>query len=298
MKTQIERGVLYVVATPIGNLQDITLRALDALKQAEVIFAEDTRITRKLLEQYAITPPVIISCHEHNEQARIALLIRYLNEQKITLLVSDAGTPLISDPGFHLVKNLRDHGYPVVPLPGVSALITALSAAGIATDNFQFKGFLPAKSGARKKILQSIQNTTMTTAFYESTHRIIDTLTDIQSTLPNHTLVVAKELTKKFERFFHGRASDILSDFTKDSSLTKGEFVILIEGINADNKDDTIIDEHKLLNLLLAELPIKKAVSIAVELTQRKKNALYKQALIIQEDKENKQSNSNNTSGI
>lgn len=295
MKNQIERGVLYVVATPIGNLQDITLRALDALKQAEVIFAEDTRVTRKLLEQYAIKPPVIISCHEHNELARINLLIEHLNDQKIVALVSDAGTPLISDPGFYLVKTLREKDYTVVPLPGASALITALSAAGIATDGFQFKGFLPAKSGARKKILQSIEKSTMTTAFYESTHRIIATLTDIQDTLPNHTLVVAKELTKQFERFFHGTANDILSDFAKDSSLTKGEFVILIEGIKADEKEDTIVDEHKLLSLLLEELPIKKAVRIAVELIQGKKNALYKQALAIQEDKQN---NTNNTSGI
>lgn len=295
MKNQIERGVLYVVATPIGNLQDITLRALEALKQAEVIFAEDTRMTHKLLEQYAIKPPVIISCHEHNEQARIDLLIKYLNEQRITLLVSDAGTPLISDPGFYLVKSLREQSYSVVPLPGASALITALSAAGIATDGFQFKGFLPAKSGARKKVLQSIEKTTITTAFYESTHRIIATLTDIQDTLPNHTLIVAKELTKQFERFFNGHACNILADFAKDPSLTKGEFVILIEGIKIDKEDDTILNEHKLLALLLAELPIKKAVSIVVELTQGKKNALYKQALAMQAESEN---NTKNTSGI
>ncbi|MDA0911731.1 MAG: 16S rRNA (cytidine(1402)-2'-O)-methyltransferase [Proteobacteria bacterium] len=292
MKNQIERGVLYVVATPIGNLQDITLRALEALKQAEVIFAEDTRVTRKLLEQYGIKPPLIISCHEHNEQARIESLMQHLNDQKITLLVSDAGTPLISDPGFYLVKTLREKGYSIIPLPGANALITALAAAGIATDGFQFKGFLPAKSSARKKILQSIEKAIITTAFYESTHRIVATLEDIDSVLPHHTLVVAKELTKQFERFFSGHAHEILSHFEKDTSLTKGEFVILIEGVKEKIAEETTIEAHKLLSILLTELPIKKAVSIAVELTQGKKNALYKQALTIQENTANK------TSGI
>lgn len=288
MKNQIERGVLYVVATPIGNLQDITLRALDALKQAEIIFAEDTRVTRKLLAQYAIKAPLIISCHEHNEEARVDLLIQHLNEQKITLLVSDSGTPLISDPGFYLVRALRLQGYKVIPLPGASAIIAALSAAGIATDNFQFKGFLPSKSVDRKKIFQSIKHIKMTTVFYESTHRIIATLEDINSILPSCRLVVAKELTKKFELFLNGHAHDILIDFEKDLALRKGEFVIIIEGVKETKTAETTINELQLLNLLLAEIPIKKAVSIVVTLTQGKKNSLYKQALTIQENKINK----------
>lgn len=283
MKNQIERGVLYVVATPIGNLQDITLRALEALKAAEVIFAEDTRVTRKLLEQYGIKPPVLISCHEHNEEARVDLLIQHLSEHKITLLVSDAGTPLISDPGFHLVKTIKSEGYKVVPLPGACALITALSSAGLATDNFQFRGFLPAKSGARKKILQGIEHATMTSSFYESTHRIVATLHDIADTLPNHQLVVAKELTKQFERFMDGTAAEILTLFSTDLALTKGEFVILIEGKKKEKPEATSIDENRLLTLLMQELPIKKAVSIAVELMQGKKNMLYKKALKLQE---------------
>lgn len=283
MKNEIKGGILYVVATPIGNLQDITLRALEAFKKAQIIFAEDTRVTRKLLEQYCIKPPIIISCHEYNEQARVDLLVQHLDDQKITLLVSDAGTPLISDPGFHIVKTLRNKGYQVVPLPGVSALIAGLSAAGVATDHFQFQGFLSSKSGVRKKILQSIEQNTMTTVFFESKHRIISTLQDIDSILPKHTLVVAKELTKQFEGFFSGYAHEVLRIFEKDTSLTKGEFVILIEGIKEEKITETIVDENKLLILLLAELPIKNAVNIAVKLTKGKKNALYKKALIIQE---------------
>ena len=202
MKTQIERGELYVVATPIRNFKDIHLPTLDALKQAEVIFAEDSRVTRKLLDQYTIKPPVIISCHEHNEQACIDLLIKYLNEQKITLLVSDTCTPSISDSGFYLVKSIHAQGSPVVPpLPGANALITALSAAGIATDGFQFKGFLPAKSEARKKILLNIEKLAIKNTFYESTHQIIATLKDIQDTLPNLHWLLPKNLPNSFSAF-------------------------------------------------------------------------------------------------
>ena len=285
MKNQIERGVLYVVSTPIGNLQDITLRALEALKVAEVIFAEDTRVTKKLLEQYGIKIPTLISCHEHNESSRVNSLIEHLNNHKIVLLVSDAGTPLISDPGFYLVKAIKEHGYKTIPLPGVSALITALSCAGLATDSFQFKGFLPAKTGARKAILQTLIQSQITTAFYESTHRILATLKDIASTLPNHQIVVAKELTKQFERFMHGTACEVLTLLTDEPSLTKGEFVILIEGQKNDLPKLPSLDENKLLSLLLKELPIKKAVAMIVELTQGKKNALYKKALELQSAK-------------
>ncbi|WP_116964303.1 16S rRNA (cytidine(1402)-2'-O)-methyltransferase [Fastidiosibacter lacustris] len=283
MKNQIECGVLYVVATPIGNLQDITLRALETLKAAEVIFAEDTRVTRKLLEQYGITPPTLISCHEHNESKRIEQLMHYLDLGKITLLVSDAGTPLISDPGFTLIKELKACGYKVTPIPGVSALITALCVAGLATDSFQFKGFLPAKSSTRKSVLKTLQQTTITTVFYESTHRIVGTLEDIAAVLPMHNIVIAKELTKQFERFSSGKAHEILQQFQTDPYLVKGEFVVLIEGQSVIETAQTTIDEDKLLHLLLAELPIKKAVAIAVELTAGKKNALYKKALTIQE---------------
>lgn len=283
MKSQkIRPNALYIVATPIGNLQDITLRALEYLKKADVIFSEDTRVTKNLLDHYNIRIPKLISCHAYNEQKRIDLLKSYLNAQQITLLVSDAGTPLISDPGLHVVKQLISDNYRVIPIPGVSALTTALSSSVLPTNSFQFRGFFPIKSIDRRNILKSIEYTPMTTVFYESTHRILDTLQEIHSVLPNYKIVVAKELTKKFEEFFVGYSCEILNLFKENCLLKKGEFVILIEGGKDTAKEQISFDEDKLLNILLQEVSISKAAKLAAELTNSNRNRLYKKALIVQ----------------
>ena len=282
MKNQINKGTLYIVATPIGNLQDITLRALEVLKQVEVIFAEDTRVTKKLLGHYAISAPQLFSCYAHNESSRLSQMIEQLSCPKSVALVSDAGTPLISDPGVTVVREIKAKGYPVVPIPGVSALTTALSAAGVATDGFQFYGFLPAKRSARQSVLSSIQHSAMTCVFYESKHRIISSLEDINVSFPSHEIVVAKELTKQFERFFQGNAQGILNQLNKDPVLCKGEFVILISGKKNIGPGKDALHQDRILKLLLTELPLKKAVQLATEITQGKKNDLYKKAIASQ----------------
>lgn len=286
MRSQIHSGVLYIVATPIGNLGDITLRALDIFKKADVIFAEDTRIALKLLKQYDINPPEIISCYKENEKKRINLLIHCLDSMKITLFISDAGTPSINDPGSYLVKASYERGYQVVPIPGANALITALSASGTSSNKFQFQGFLPSQPLSCKKALLSFKKITTTIIFYESKHRIINTLKYIKEILPNRKLIIAKELTKKFEHFFRGYAIEILTAFKKDLSLIKGEFVIIISSIKSYELENKNFENLKTFELLARELPIKKAVDISVKLGLGKRNYLYSQALKLKGVKE------------
>ncbi|WP_119344741.1 16S rRNA (cytidine(1402)-2'-O)-methyltransferase [Facilibium subflavum] len=279
MNMMVEKAKLYVVATPIGNLQDITLRALDVLKQVDVIFAEDTRVTKKLLQQYAIAPPLLYSCHEHNEAGRSSQIVELLSQGKSIALVSDAGTPLISDPGFYLIQSVKENGFSVETVPGACALIAALSIAGLPTDAFSFYGFLPAKPKAKKDKLQLIMHVAHTCIFYESTHRILATLKLISELLPQRKVVVAKELTKQHEQVFEGWACEILAQFEKEPLLCKGEFVILLEGVKAPKLETSETNDDRLLQVLLRHLPIKQAVQIAVEITNGKKNALYKKAL-------------------
>jgi 16S rRNA (cytidine1402-2'-O)-methyltransferase len=219
-------GVLYIVATPIGNLGDITYRAAEVLRAADHIACEDTRQTRKLLDHLSI-PAHPVSYHEHNEASRSAELLQWLEAGRSVALVSDAGTPLISDPGFRLVRGAVERGIPVVPVPGVSAVITALSASALPTDSFRFCGFLPRKSGERRRLLQSLSGETATLAFYETPHRILEALEDIQEILLDPPVAAARELTKIHEEFLRGRASEVRAVLAARDAV-KGEFTLLV----------------------------------------------------------------------
>lgn len=220
-------AVLYLVATPIGNLEDITLRALRVLREeASVIACEDTRQTQKLLEHFGVRKPVV-SYHEHNESARSAELVRRMEAGENIALVSDAGTPLISDPGYRLVSAAIAAGFRVVPIPGVSAAIAALSASGLATDEFRFAGFLPPKSAARRRFLEQVSADRATLIVYESPHRILDSLEDIAHTLGDRHIVLAREITKLHEEFLRGTAREIL-DQLKARPAIKGEMTLVI----------------------------------------------------------------------
>src|SRR5215510_3979443 len=224
-RRMVMAGTLYIVATPIGNLEDITLRALRLLSEVDLIACEDTRHTRKLLTHYDITTPTI-SYHEHNERERTAELIARMERGSKVALVSDAGTPLVSDPGFRLVAEAIQRGIPVVPIPGASALITALMAAGLPVQDFFFLGFLPSKASARRAKLKEFANMSSTLIFYEAPHRLLATLEAIAAELGNRRCVVARELTKLHEEFLRGKVSDLL-DTLRERDI-KGEFVLLL----------------------------------------------------------------------
>ena len=286
MTNNISGGVLYVVATPIGNLQDITLRALEILKNAEVIFAEDTRVTGKLLAQLSIkSEQKIISCHDFNEEARVELAKELLTENKVVALVSDAGTPLISDPGYKIVNSLRKADFNIMPIPGVSAVITALSVAGLPSDSFLFKGFISAKKTRRQEQIQELKNANSTVILYESVHRITYLLDDLAELAPDMNIVVAKEITKQFERFVSGTAIEVKAFFDENADIVRGEFVVLLD-CNSQQEDTNNmgIDIDELLRELLEEMPLKKAVKLVVKLTKAKKNEVYENALEFKKD--------------
>ena len=269
-------GILYIVATPIGNLQDITQRALDTFTQVDLIAAEDTRHSGLLLSHYGIKKP-FFALHDHNEQEKAHILVEKLKQGSHIALISDAGTPLISDPGFHLVRQCREAGIRVVPLPGACAAITALCASGIASDRFCFEGFLPAKSKARKDKLENIAEEDRTLIFYESTHRILDTLEDMQSVLGEERyIVLAREITKTWETITGNTIKNLREWLLDDPNRTKGEMVLIVEGKpKSDNNDEISLQVVKALELIAEELPLKKAAAIVAELYGYKKNALY-----------------------
>ena len=269
-------GILYIVATPIGNLQDITHRALDTFAQVDLIAAEDTRHSGLLLSHYGIKKP-FFALHDHNEQEKAHILVEKLKQGSNIALISDAGTPLISDPGFHLVRQCREAGIRVVPLPGACAAITALCASGIASDRFCFEGFLPAKSKARKDKLENIAEEDRTLIFYESTHRILDTLEDMQSVLGEERyIVLAREITKTWETITGNTIKNLREWLLEDPNRTKGEMVLIVEGKpKSDNNDKISSQAVKALELIAEELPLKKAAAIVAELYGYKKNALY-----------------------
>ena len=269
-------GILYIVATPIGNLQDITLRALDTFAQVDLIAAEDTRHSGLLLSHYGIKKP-FFALHDHNEQEKAHILVEKLKQGSHIALISDAGTPLISDPGFHLVRQCREAGIRVVPLPGACAAITALCASGIASDRFCFEGFLPAKSKARKDKLENIAEEDRTLIFYESTHRILDTLEDMQAVLGEERyIVLAREMTKTWETITGNTIKNLREWLLEDPNRTKGEMVLIVEGKpKSDNNDEISPQAVKALELIAEELPLKKAAAIVAELYGYKKNALY-----------------------
>ncbi len=233
-------GILYVVATPIGNLEDITFRAVRILGEVDRIACEDTRHTRKLLDHYNIATPAV-SYHEHNEQTRSDELLRDLQAGKNIALVSDAGTPLIADPGYRLVHKAREQGIRVIPVPGPSALLAALAASGLATDAFTFGGFLPSKKTQRRKVLEDLKPSTATLVFYEAPHRILEALGDIGDVLGARPIVLARELTKVHEEFLEGTPAEIMDTLAARPSL-KGEFTILIGKDETPHIDDTPLE--------------------------------------------------------
>ena len=269
-------GILYIVATPIGNLQDITQRALETFAQVDLIAAEDTRHSGLLLSHYGIKKP-FFALHDHNEQEKAHILVEKLKQGSNIALISDAGTPLISDPGFHLVRQCREAGIRVVPLPGACAAITALCASGIASDRFCFEGFLPAKSKARKDKLENIAEEDRTLFFYESTHRILDTLEDMQAVLGEERyIVLAREMTKTWETITGNTIKNLREWLLEDPNRTKGEMVLIVESKpKSDNNDEISPQAVKALELIAEELPLKKAAAIVAELYGYKKNALY-----------------------
>ncbi|MDG2941431.1 16S rRNA (cytidine(1402)-2'-O)-methyltransferase [Exercitatus varius] len=272
-------GILYIVATPIGNLQDITRRALDVFAQVDLIAAEDTRHSGLLLSHYGIKKP-FFALHDHNEQQKAALLVEKLQQGVHIALISDAGTPLISDPGFHVVRQCRQAGIRVVPLPGACAAITALCASGIASDRFCFEGFLPAKSKARRDKLQNLAEESRTLIFYESTHRILGTLEDVEFVFGGERYaVLAREITKTWETISGDIISRLRQWLSEDPNRTKGEMVLIIEGKPKSENIEFDGQALKALQLISRELPLKKAAAIVAELYGYKKNALYQYGL-------------------
>ncbi|XKM14594.1 16S rRNA (cytidine(1402)-2'-O)-methyltransferase [Orbaceae bacterium ac157xtp] len=275
----VQPSTLYIVATPIGNLGDITLRAIEVLKQVDLVAAEDTRHSGILLQHLNIHAK-FFPLHDHNEQQKSEHLIEKLQAGLSIALISDAGTPLINDPGFHLVKACYQNGIRVVPIPGACAAITALCVSGLPTDRFCYEGFLPAKQKARIEYLEQIANESRTIVFYESTHRLMDSLSDIANVLGEQRIVVlAKELTKTWETIIHQPILELIKWLNEDENRQKGEFVIIIEG-NSKAKNEAIDPKAlKLLNNLQKELPLKKAAAIVAELYGLKKNELYQLGL-------------------
>ncbi|GAB7194702.1 16S rRNA (cytidine(1402)-2'-O)-methyltransferase [Dickeya oryzae] len=277
-QAQISASTLYIVPTPIGNLADITQRALTVLQQVDLIAAEDTRHTGLLLQHFAINAR-LFALHDHNEQQKAEQLLARLQQGMSIALVSDAGTPLINDPGYHLVRRCREAGVRVVPLPGPCAAITALSAAGLPSDRFCYEGFLPAKTKARKDTLRDLQEETRTLIFYESTHRLLDSLQDMVEVWgAERYVVLARELTKTWESLYGAPVGALLAWVQEDENRRKGEMVLIVEGHQPD--DDALpAAVLRTLQLLRAELPLKKAAALAAEIHGVKKNALYRYGL-------------------
>jgi 16S rRNA (cytidine1402-2'-O)-methyltransferase len=270
------------VATPIGNLQDMSPRAIATLQQVDLIAAEDTRHSAPLMQHFAITTPMM-AVHDHNERQRSETIVGRLQQGQSVALISDAGTPLISDPGYHLVGAVREAGFRVVPVVGPSALIGALSVAGVATDKFTFMGFLPAKSSHRCQVLEGMMDLSHTHVFYESPHRILDSVADMLKVFgADRHLVIARELTKTFETVNSGRIDDMQAWLLADSNQQRGEFVLMVAGASEPEAEAMGADTDKLLQALLEELPIKKAAALAAKLTPHKKKALYDRALQLQ----------------
>ncbi|TCV98796.1 16S rRNA (cytidine(1402)-2'-O)-methyltransferase [Biostraticola tofi] len=282
-QADISASTLYVVPTPIGNLEDITLRALSVLKRVDLIAAEDTRHTGLLLQHFAINAR-LFALHDHNEQQKADVLLAKLQQGQSIALVSDAGTPLINDPGYHLVRRCREAGIRVVPLPGACAAITALCAAGLPSDRFCYEGFLPAKRKGRQDTLRALEQEPRTLIFYESTHRLLDSLQDMVTVWgPSRYVVLAREMTKTWENITGAPVAELLAWVSEDEKRARGEMVLIVEGFHAE--EDALPPEAlRTLALLQKDLPLKKAAAIAAEIHGVKKNALYRHVLAISGD--------------
>jgi 16S rRNA (cytidine1402-2'-O)-methyltransferase len=284
----ISPTTLYVVATPIGNLRDISLRALDILAAVDVIAAEDTRTTAHLLTHHSIVNKMM-AVHQHNERAMAKKIVNLLAQGKSVALVTDAGTPGISDPGAILVNLVRDHGYRVVPIPGANAAVCALSAAGIAAPRFLFYGFLPASAGSRRRELEGLKSQPYTLVFYETPHRILECVDDLVQVLGGgRQLVIARELTKLFETIHICTLDTALTWLQADPNHQKGEFVLLLSGAEVQKEKGISDQAQDTLKLLLEELPLKQAVRLATNITGESKNMLYAQALMLKGDADQK----------
>ena len=275
-----QAGELYIVATPIGNLDDITQRAISTLKSVDFIAAEDTRHSARLLQHFSITTPMM-AYHEHSDVRRLEKITQLLANGKSIALISDAGTPLISDPGYQLVKTVRQQGINVVPIPGVCAIVTALSVAGLPSDRFVFEGFMPSKKTARGQYLTGLVREERTLIFYESSHRILQSITDMKNILGGDRIaVVARELTKTFETVLDGSLQALVDTITADANQQRGEFVVIVSGYKKSDEfvsiDESVIT---MMKALLEELPIKKAAAICAKLTGLNKRDLYQWAL-------------------
>lgn len=273
-------GTLYVVATPIGNLDDISARALRVLREVALIAAEDTRHSQRLLQHFGIATP-LAACHEHNERDQGGRFIGRLQAGEDVALISDAGTPLISDPGFHLVRSARAAGIPVVPVPGACALIAALSAAGLPSDRFIFEGFLPAKATGRRQRLEVLREEPRTLLFYEAPHRLLESVEDMLVVFgPERPALLARELTKTFETLKGLPLAELREFIAADSNQQRGECVLLVGGWQAPEGEEAVSAESlRVLDLLLAEMPVKRAAALAAEITGVRKNLLYQAAL-------------------
>ncbi|MCH8531321.1 MAG: 16S rRNA (cytidine(1402)-2'-O)-methyltransferase [Saccharospirillum sp.] len=273
-------SALFVVATPIGNLDDLTARGRSVLCSVDVCCAEDTRHSRRLLDHIGASPRMV-SLHEHNEEQRADFIISLLEQGQSVALVSDAGTPLISDPGFVLVRAVIAAGYDVTPVPGVSAVITALSVAGLPTDRWVFEGFLPAKSGTRSNRLASLASETRTLVFYESSHRILASLTDMAEVFgPERQAVVGRELTKTFETLLRGTLAEVLAQVADDPNQQKGEFVVMVAG-TTEQTEQTSMDADRLAGVLAPLMPPKQAAATMVELLGGRKKEWYERILTL-----------------
>lgn len=275
-------GILYVVATPIGNLADMVPRAIETLQTVAIIAAEDTRHSARLLAHFDIKTPSV-AYHDHSDEHRTAQLLVRLQSGDSVALISDAGTPLVSDPGYRLVRSAREAGIQVVPIPGACAMVAALSAAGLPSDRFAFEGFLSAKEVARRAQLQALENDPRTLVFYEAPHRILETLQDMLAIFgAEREVVVAREITKTFETIKGGNLADISAWVAADSNQQRGEIVLLVRGSNRVDDGEISLEQERIMRILLEDLPVKQAAVIGAKLTGLKKNFLYQWALDVE----------------
>ncbi len=276
-------GTLFIVATPIGNLGDLSPRALETLRSVAAICAEDTRHTRQLLSHFGIDRP-LVALHEHNEEAIAERVIERISSGDSLALVSDAGTPLVSDPGFRVVRAARAAGVRVSPVPGACAAIAALSVAGLPSDRFTFEGFLPAKSSARRERLGRLASEARTLVFYESSHRIAESLADMCSVFGGERpAVIARELTKLFETVLDGTLAELHAQVEADDNQRKGEFVVMVRGV-ADDLEAQLVEGHRLYAKLSEHLPPSTAAKLAAEISGAPRKALYGQQFMIKDE--------------
>jgi len=277
----VEKGCLYIVATPIGNLGDMSPRAVEVLSEVDLIACEDTRHSARLMCHFGIQTPCL-AYHEHNESQMCHQLVSRLQKGEAIALVSDAGTPLVSDPGYQLVCAAREAGCGVVPLPGPVALIAALSVSGLPSDRFIFEGFLPAKTVARRQRLEVLAGEVRTLIFYESTHRIEASLADMAEKFgAERRAVIARELTKRFETIQGDSLAGLQHWLASDVNQRRGEFVVMVQGATVVQVREVDVEAERILKVLLTELPVKKAAALAAKLTGLKKNVLYQHALTL-----------------